>query len=62
MGFLMAFAAEPKLSIQRKNKGPNGYNNVTQTWVNDNNVNLKCTNPGNESCEFTSGSAIFPPT
>jgi len=57
----MAYAVNPKLSFQRKAKGPDGYDNVIQTWVDDNNVNIKCTNPGQESCEFTSGSVDFPP-
>jgi len=61
IGFFIAYAGEPKLSLQRKGKGSDGYNNVTQTWVNDTNVNIKCTNPGYESCEFTSESANFPP-
>jgi hypothetical protein len=61
LGVFWAYAAKPKLSFQRKGKGPNGYDNVIQTWVNDDNVNIKCTNPGYETCEFTSGSANFPP-
>lgn len=55
--FSPLFAGEVKVDFQRKDGGPEGYYRVVQTWTGDEKANVKCTNPGYEACEFTSGAS-----
>jgi hypothetical protein len=50
----IAYGAIPeRINCYKNDKGPNGYEKVTQTWVSTSEGKLTCNYPGYEKCEWS---------